>query len=369
MSLLFNLSNLDFEFDYVDDHLLLSNLDLEFCDDDDDDYNEHFLEHRKHKSSALKSFVTFVDNMMFLHNETSIEKFRLKCSVGLDPYLVYSWISAALWRGVQHLDLDVYVTVEFTMPRVLFTSKTLVTLKLCTGSNMNIPRDVCFPCLKTLHLHRTSFVEEDSIKRLFSSCISLEDMVIEECCVCSGVTNFNISHHLLKKLTTINLRVPVFPNLVQLKIWYDHHLPSSMRGSYSRKKGVAGSLLSCFPKLEKLAFCQEVFNYIPEEVPFCLSCKLKAVEISEFEAGKKWGIMRPKNGQWGAQLYANHNLIWLGTFKSEKDAAMAYDTAAIKFRTREPHRNFAFTDVTVEEPKFLSHFSDEAVLSMIRDGL
>ncbi|XWS64578.1 hypothetical protein CRYUN_Cryun05aG0015600 [Craigia yunnanensis] len=80
------------------------------------------------------------------------------------------------------------------------------------------------------------------------------------------------------------------------------------------------------------------------------------------------GVMRQKNGQWGAQLYANHTRIWLGTFKSEKDAAMAYDSAAIKFRTGDTHRNFPWTDITVEEPKFQNHYTAEAVLSMIRDG-
>ncbi|XVF31292.1 hypothetical protein REPUB_Repub16aG0133400 [Reevesia pubescens] len=81
------------------------------------------------------------------------------------------------------------------------------------------------------------------------------------------------------------------------------------------------------------------------------------------------GVMRQKNGQWGAQLYANHTRIWLGTFKSEKDAAMAYDSAAIRFRTTaDTHRNFPWTDITVEEPKFQSHYSAEAVLNMIRDG-
>ncbi|XP_039051966.1 AP2/ERF and B3 domain-containing transcription factor At1g50680-like [Hibiscus syriacus] len=80
------------------------------------------------------------------------------------------------------------------------------------------------------------------------------------------------------------------------------------------------------------------------------------------------GVMRQKNGQWGAQLYANHTRIWLGTFRSEIDAAMAYDSAAIKFRTGDTHRNFPWTGIKIEEPTFLSHYSSEAVLSMIRDG-
>ncbi|KAE8678960.1 AP2/ERF and B3 domain-containing transcription factor [Hibiscus syriacus] len=80
------------------------------------------------------------------------------------------------------------------------------------------------------------------------------------------------------------------------------------------------------------------------------------------------GVMRQRNGQWGAQLYVNHTRIWLGTFTSEIDAAIAYDSASIKFRTGDTHRNFPWTEITMEEPTFLSRYSAEAVLSMIRDG-
>ncbi|MBA0657684.1 hypothetical protein Goklo_009957 [Gossypium klotzschianum] len=80
------------------------------------------------------------------------------------------------------------------------------------------------------------------------------------------------------------------------------------------------------------------------------------------------GVMRQKNGKWGAQLYSNHTRIWLGTFKTEIDAAVADDSATIKFCPGDTHRSFPLNEITIEEPKFLSHYSAEAVLSMIRDG-
>ncbi|KAK7270039.1 hypothetical protein RIF29_22912 [Crotalaria pallida] len=80
------------------------------------------------------------------------------------------------------------------------------------------------------------------------------------------------------------------------------------------------------------------------------------------------GVVPQQNGHWGAQIYANHQRIWLGTFKSEREAAMAYDSATIKLRSGESHRNFLWNDQTVQEPRFQSHYSTEAVLSMIRDG-
>ncbi|KAJ7979047.1 AP2/ERF and B3 domain-containing transcription factor family [Quillaja saponaria] len=82
------------------------------------------------------------------------------------------------------------------------------------------------------------------------------------------------------------------------------------------------------------------------------------------------GVVPQQNGHWGAQIYANHRRIWLGTFKSEREAAMAYDSAAVKLRSGDniAHRNFPWDKQTVQEPKFQSHYTTESVLNMIRDG-
>ncbi|CAI9099161.1 OLC1v1035942C1 [Oldenlandia corymbosa var. corymbosa] len=79
------------------------------------------------------------------------------------------------------------------------------------------------------------------------------------------------------------------------------------------------------------------------------------------------GVVVQSNGHWGAQIYA-HDRIWLGTFKSQVEAAMAYDSAAIKLRNGDAQRNFPWTSITVEEPGFQSQFSTVQVLAMIKDG-
>ncbi|XP_077226893.1 AP2/ERF and B3 domain-containing transcription factor At1g50680-like [Tasmannia lanceolata] len=80
------------------------------------------------------------------------------------------------------------------------------------------------------------------------------------------------------------------------------------------------------------------------------------------------GVVMQQNGNWGAQIYANQQRIWLGTFKSEKAASMAYDSAAIKLRNGDSHRNFPWTNLTIQEPNFQNLYSTEVVLSMIKDG-
>ncbi|KAF8399984.1 hypothetical protein HHK36_015857 [Tetracentron sinense] len=80
------------------------------------------------------------------------------------------------------------------------------------------------------------------------------------------------------------------------------------------------------------------------------------------------GVVLQQNGHWGAQIYANHQRIWLGTFRSAMEAAMAYDSAAIKLRSGDSQRNFPWTSLTIQEPNFQDLHTSEAVLNMIKDG-
>ncbi|KAJ0229898.1 AP2/ERF and B3 domain-containing transcription factor [Hirschfeldia incana] len=95
-----------------------------------------------------------------------------------------------------------------------------------------------------------------------------------------------------------------------------------------------------------------------------------AINKVSFSNNTKYkGVVQHHNGNWGAQIYVDHKRIWLGTFKSPAEAAMAYDSANIKLRSFDAnsHRNFPWSDSTVHEPVFQKGYTTEAVLNMIKD--
>ncbi|XVF39303.1 hypothetical protein PTKIN_Ptkin01aG0023900 [Pterospermum kingtungense] len=158
-----------------------------------------FYDH--HDSSD--SFMNSVDRVLFFHDMTCLERFRLRCGgVKTSAYRICGWISFALRRCVQELDLEMNIgDPRDILPASLFMNKTLVKLALHVSNFvMTIPTKVCFPSLKTLHLEYVDFVDEDSIRRLFSGCLVLEEfvMLLNEL---HNMNVINISNPSLKRLT------------------------------------------------------------------------------------------------------------------------------------------------------------------------
>ncbi|GMI65338.1 hypothetical protein like AT3G59200 [Hibiscus trionum] len=172
---------------------LVSNLNFEFDE-------KHIHWRKRHKSSTVRTFMCFVDRVLFFH-AANVDNFRLKCGKRVDSDRIYGWISAAIRRGVKHLDLNISLD-KFTFPGALFSCRTLVSLKLETGFVLDVPKGVHFPNLETLHLYKVKFLNDDSVKNLFSSCTSLADVVICRCNM-KNISSFNISHHSLKRLTIL----------------------------------------------------------------------------------------------------------------------------------------------------------------------
>ncbi|KAM6550146.1 hypothetical protein CsatB_021822 [Cannabis sativa] len=95
-------------------------------------------------------------------------------------------------------------------------------------------------------------------------------------------------------------------------------------------------------------------NYVDQTANICdiIDDNNNVMNIIGSPLRKFKGVVPQQNGNWGAQIYANHQRIWLGTFKSEKAATMAYDSAAIKLQNGDINRNFPWTNITLHEPNF-----------------
>lgn len=146
-------------------------------DFDDSDYQDG-----KPKSDAelSRSFMEFVDRVLALQGNGSVNKFSLECSnYDVDLARVTGWILNVLGRGVSELDLSI---LEYPLPSEIFVSKTLVRLKLGPANDLTLTldrKDVFLPKLKTLYIDCVDVQERGfGFVKLLSGCPVLEELVL-----------------------------------------------------------------------------------------------------------------------------------------------------------------------------------------------
>ncbi|XP_059623854.1 putative FBD-associated F-box protein At5g56410 [Cornus florida] len=132
--------------------------------------------------ASSSNFMNFVDRVLLHHDLSCIQKFCL-CTHSIDTYIgesrIYTWISEAIERGVQELDIEFdQDTYDINLPLNLFTCPTLVSLELRDRISFNVPRSVHFESLKVLHVS-ISYPDNDLTQYLFCNCPVLEDLLIE----------------------------------------------------------------------------------------------------------------------------------------------------------------------------------------------
>ncbi|KAJ7950446.1 F-box protein family [Quillaja saponaria] len=131
------------------------------------------------------SFAQFVSRVLLSCNSQPIKKFHVKCcSLNSNSVDINMWVSTAVARKVEQLELSVCFDNNFALAHSLFTCKTLVVLKL-SGElrgfiNLNVTSPVDFISLKTLHLEAVCFANQHSFRMFFSDFQVLEDLVIKE---------------------------------------------------------------------------------------------------------------------------------------------------------------------------------------------
>ncbi|KAJ8435925.1 hypothetical protein Cgig2_013272 [Carnegiea gigantea] len=128
------------------------------------------------------TFQNFVSRILLLNGTSHIQKFRLIYDCRHNPGTIQTWFDVAITHNIQELELDLFSSVRgelVKLPRKLFTSNSLVVLKL-SRMPLGVPSLVCLPRLKILELRRITYSDDKCIQNLLSGCPVLQDLVVEE---------------------------------------------------------------------------------------------------------------------------------------------------------------------------------------------
>ncbi|EOA14569.1 hypothetical protein CARUB_v10027810mg [Capsella rubella] len=156
----------------------------------------------------------FVDKFLLLHKAPVLEYLNLKLSWNCPPVDIETWIDIAISRGVRELQMIRHYppsgTIPFpvsgpiTLPRIMYTCETLVTLHLKVGKIIvnDIPSAICFRSLKVLVLCFVKFSSNVLVDRILSGCPVLEELSVVRVSN-DKVKTFTIAVPSLKKLIAI----------------------------------------------------------------------------------------------------------------------------------------------------------------------
>ncbi|XP_040943875.1 F-box/LRR-repeat protein At4g14103 isoform X2 [Gossypium hirsutum] len=227
----------------------------------------------------VDSFKNFVDRLLKFPDQVSLDCFRLRDGISWNDedhdFDVSGWICAALCRGVKEIDLFLdYFGCVLTVPAVLFTCHSLVTLKLnAECRKIDVPSDVCLGNLKTLQL-RNTVVDGDSIHSdRETSATHLIQGIIQGICTVRSL-NLTINDVIFR-----TCRLPIFHNLIKFEY--------GVLGSNGRETWLV-EFLHCAPNLNTLTLnflvvVETQWKVLHMEVPSCLSLHLKEIKILNFK--------------------------------------------------------------------------------------
>ncbi|KAF8085188.1 hypothetical protein N665_0676s0002 [Sinapis alba] len=153
-------------------------------------------------AEILRVFTDFVDRVLELQGNSTVNEFSLKCGHGVDPVCVTNWVLNVLERGVSDLDLH-FNLVGVCLPSKVFMSKSLVRLRIESENVIRIDvEDVFLPKLKTLYINRVMLGNcGGCFETVASGCHVLEELVlINVTNVYSDFWNRSVSSKTVKRL-------------------------------------------------------------------------------------------------------------------------------------------------------------------------
>ncbi|XP_074273509.1 F-box protein At4g22280-like isoform X1 [Silene latifolia] len=141
---------------------------------------------KNERKEFVRRFKEYVDNVLKLHQMAPIKKFSLVCHANYHDSDLNRWFSYALQKGVEELHYKLDQTDCVPNHDGFFTCETLMSLKMMGPPDhecyeIEIPLSTSLPKLKILHLEHILFFDFESMKRLFSSCELLEELVLNYC--------------------------------------------------------------------------------------------------------------------------------------------------------------------------------------------
>ncbi|KZV39295.1 hypothetical protein F511_29543 [Dorcoceras hygrometricum] len=132
------------------------------------------------KRARQKSAVNFVDRILLLVQIPTIKTFRLACMYKYSPCRLRTWISTALMRNVENMEIS-YDHEGVILPRCLFNCRSLTILKLQIPCTLGVPVEKWFSNLKILLLDRVEIQNECASNTLMFDFPALERLVLDNC--------------------------------------------------------------------------------------------------------------------------------------------------------------------------------------------
>lgn len=204
------------------------------------------LKGKKRKSACWLD--KFVEGVLRVRDSSSIREFLLFSSFGYRTLRVRSWISTAIARNVEDLNICIGGSRYIRLPPSLYTCQRLKALRLYGPFDFNVPDSACLPNLKTVCLDEIAF-DDHSLNNLLSAC-ALEELVLKRSLDCHGWMS-NIRSPSLKCLFIMDwLELPDFPDCsVVIDTPALKHILLSVKGGLSKNYSLMAS-----PSLEMADF-------------------------------------------------------------------------------------------------------------------
>ncbi|KAI3460667.1 hypothetical protein Pfo_017330 [Paulownia fortunei] len=168
-------------------------LDFKLVGFDVDSYNSFdvlFLPPFRSPTVSSGSFELHVNRVLQRREHCHLTSFRLSLHVPVGSEFIERCIDYAVRHNVQHLRIrgNTKRGRPATLPRLLLTSSSLITLHLSNGYGdiIQLPKSVILPNLKVLHLKNFVFSDNNYNGEVFSGCPSLEDLVLSKCSIRRG---------------------------------------------------------------------------------------------------------------------------------------------------------------------------------------